>query len=395
MSDARFAFGYSYPVPKYPSIHASESATSMKACVYPSHGTIGALQMSFVDRPSPTARQLLIKVKSCSLNPVDVKLRSNDVSHMVVPLPKIQGCDFFGEIVEKDSQCSSRLSIGDNVFGMFPITFTGWGTCCQFLALDESLVAKAPNYKNPLELASLPLVGLTVLQGLRGFIHHHHGVTKGKKALIQAASGGVGTFAVQYCKNVLEMEVFATCSSKKADFVKSLGADHLIDYEKDNYLEGLSNIDLVLDPKAYLYEETILASNIFSEQGSFYINIASSSNTLVEKEKDPLGISIPEARLERIVGKKFKEYWSSFRNLIGFHGPFYEQIFVHPQGEMLDEIAKHVEEGKISPCVSQIGQFTIEDIRHFNFVIEEGHASGKLVIAVNDESKQEEEDKGN
>jgi len=238
----------------------------MKAAVYTRHGDESEIRVSdHVLRPNPTADDLLVKVHAAGVNPVDVKLRENSLPEWFIPLPKIIGSDLCGTVEEVGDNVYEGFQVGDRVFAMMPHIWSGWGSTAQFAVVNHSIVVPAPKNITAIEAASLPLVGLTVLQGFRQFVEAHPNDTAGRKVLIQAGAGGLGTFAVQYCKHALGMQVFASCSAANTPFVQSLGADVTIDYKTQRFEEVCEGMDVVFDPVAYLYEHRTFNSNVLKK----------------------------------------------------------------------------------------------------------------------------------
>lgn len=241
----------------------------MRAALYRAHGNEDVIEIcDRVRRPILKDSHVLVKVHTCALNPVDVKLRENQMPTLFLPLPKIIGSDVCGVVVERGKRATDKFKVGDKVIAMMPHVFSGWGAACEYAAIEESHLALAPSNVTTVQAGSLPLVSLTVLQATRSFIDYHRGNTAGRSVLIQAGSGGLGTFAIQYCKNELGMKVYATCGPSNVDFLKSLGADVVIDYTTQRFEEVAVGMDLVFDPMAYLYEERTFRSAVLKKQVS-------------------------------------------------------------------------------------------------------------------------------
>lgn len=146
--------------------------------------------------------------------------------------------------------------------------FTSYGGSAEFAVAPEKHVARAPSC-GLVEAGSLPLVGCTVLQAVEPILSKYwNNDARGKSALVQAASGGLGTFAVQYCANVLGMEVTAVCSGKKAEYVHSLGARHVVDYTERDFSTCVTGMDLVIDPLRYMNEGKTWSSNVLAPSGT-------------------------------------------------------------------------------------------------------------------------------
>ena len=258
---------------KHPIIMSARLAGAneiMKAAIYLRHGNEGVIEITdHMIRPLPTTDEILVKVHASGVNPVDIKLRENDLPEWFIPLPKIIGSDLCGTIVEVGSGVDGEFRIGDRVIAMMPHIWSGWGSLAQFATVNKSILAPAPQNISEVEAASLPLIGLTVLQGFQSFVLSRNHNTVGCKVLIQAGAGGLGSFAVQYCKHELGMMVFASCSASNSDFVRSLGADVVIDYKTEDFEDIAQGMDVVFDPVAYLYEDRTFRSSVLKSKVTF------------------------------------------------------------------------------------------------------------------------------
>jgi alcohol dehydrogenase len=152
---------------------------------------------------------------------------------------------------------------------MLPI-LSAWGTTCEYAIVQDENMTIAPENLNYCEAASLPLVGLTVLQALEPFLQENDYDVSGKKILIQGGAGGLGSFCIQYCKNVLHMMVYATCNNEDVKLLTDLGADVLIDYENENFEKLVRNMDAVFDSLSYLLEEKTMKCPVLKKV-YFYI----------------------------------------------------------------------------------------------------------------------------
>jgi len=374
---------YTHPIPKFPIVWWENVTPElvMKAAYYDEHGGESKLKVSdYMIRPKPSDGQILIKVHASCVNPVDVKLHENNVPRQFLPLPKIVGTDVCGTVITVDRSRSNAFEIGDRVVAMMPHLFSGWGSACEYVAIDERLACHAPNNANDLEAASLPLVGLTVLQGFESFVEHHRHDTAGKCVLIQAGAGGLGTFAIQYCKYFLDMVVYATCSTRNKDFVRSLGADYAIDYTCEDFDDVVQDMDVVFDPLCHLYEDRTFRSQVLKPRGSFYIKVASSPHALQQEDRDPLGLAIPEAQPRKLV-----QGWCSWlvRSMLFHMGcgvTHYDAIYVRPDGARLAQVVELVESGKIKPVVDHV--FPLAQIAEAHAQVRQGHTRGKVALRI-------------
>lgn len=231
---------YEAACPPAPGVESG--ATTMQAVVYRCYGSPDVLQLEQVEKPVASGNQLLVRVRSAAVNPLDWHyLRGSPVimrlgTGIGAPQTTRLGVDFAGT-VEAVGADVTRFKPGDAVFGGRTGAFAEYITVGE----DRAVVHKPENLGFD-EAAALPIAAITALQGLR-----ERGQLKaGQKVLINGASGGVGTYAVQIAK-ALGAEVTGVCSTRNVALVRSLGADHVIDYTQENFTEGAVQYDLIID----------------------------------------------------------------------------------------------------------------------------------------------------
>jgi NADPH:quinone reductase-like Zn-dependent oxidoreductase len=212
----------------------------MRAVIQNSVGGPDVLVVADRPAPSPHAGEVLVRIKAAGINPVDGAVRAGYYPLLGEP-PFILGWDVSG-IVEALGSGVTGFKIGDEVFGMprFPKQAAAYA---ELAALPADDMAPKPNGIDHIHAAALPLAGLTAWQGLV----RHGGLKNGQRVLIHAAAGGVGHLAVQIAK-AHGAHVIATASPEKLDFVRSLGADEVIDYTASDFVDKVSGVDLVLEP---------------------------------------------------------------------------------------------------------------------------------------------------
>ncbi len=221
----------------------------MKAMVITKYGPPDVLELQEVAKPAPKDDEVLIKVRAASVNAGDWHLMRADpflvrlMYGLSKPNIKILGSDVAGQ-VEAVGQNVTQFSLGDEVFG--DLSESGLGAFAEYVCAPEHALALKPATLTFEEAAATPLAAVTALQGLRD---HGH-IRAGHKVLINGASGGVGTFAVQLAKH-FGTEVTGVCSTKKAEMVRSLGADHVIDYIKEDFTQKGERYDLILGIGGY------------------------------------------------------------------------------------------------------------------------------------------------
>lgn len=212
----------------------------MNAIVINRFGAPEVLEYRKLSTPFTEAGEVLVKIAASSINPIDFKVRQGALKLLLRKrFPLVLGHDFSGEIVGLGSPDSS-FQIGQKVFGMNP--FPGMGAYAGYIAVKEKYLATAPESLSLEDAAAIPLAALTALQGLRDFGK----LKKGQDVLINGASGGVGTFAVQLGK-LLGAHVTGVCSGKNVELVRSLGADMVIDYQQQSFEKLPDKYDLVFD----------------------------------------------------------------------------------------------------------------------------------------------------
>jgi NADPH:quinone reductase-like Zn-dependent oxidoreductase len=212
----------------------------MKAITIHEFGGPEVLRLEELEIPIPSDDDLLVKVYASSVNPVDWKIREGlRNSRFPIKLPLTMGLDLSGVVVGT-GKAVTEFQVGDSVYGR-PDPLRN-GAFAEYIVVKADLVALKPQSLDHINAAALPLAGLTAWQAL----FEHGDLKAGEKVLTHAASGGVGSLAVQLAK-WKGAYVIGTTPEKNTDFVKSLGADEVINYRAENFQDTLSEIDLVFD----------------------------------------------------------------------------------------------------------------------------------------------------
>jgi NADPH:quinone reductase-like Zn-dependent oxidoreductase len=308
----------------------------MKAVRIHEYGSVDVLKTEEVPVPSISEDEVLIKIFAASVNPVDWKIREGKLRwRNLHHLPLILGWDLSG-IVEKIGKDVRKFKVGDEVYSRPDIARDG--SYAEYIAVKEDIVALKPKNLSFEEAASIPLSGLTAWEALVT----NANIQAGQKVLIHAASGGVGSIAVQIAKS-FGCYVIGTTSEKNVDLVKNLGADEVIDYRSQDFAKLLNDIDVVLDTVG---GQTQLDSFKVLKQGGYIISVI---NPISEEEAQKHNVRI------------------------GY-------IFVKSNGETLSRLAQLVDSGKIRPVVGKI--FTLDEIKQAHELSQSGRAVGKLVIKI-------------
>lgn len=214
---------------------------TMRAASLTGYGGPEVLQLGDVPLPRMAPHnEVLVKVHAAGLNPFEAKLRRGWL-HMLFPLevPHVLGCDVAGEVVAKGFDVS-EFEIGDRVYGLVDVVRSG--SYAEYCAAPAFLLRKLPSNLSYEQAAAIPMAACTAWYGLKTL----GGLKAGDRVLIQAGSGGVGSFAIQIAKH-FGAWVATTASAANADYARSLGADQVIDYTAGDFCDAVSDIDIVLD----------------------------------------------------------------------------------------------------------------------------------------------------
>jgi len=332
----------------------------MKAFILDRYGKKSALRFGEVPEPKVGDDDLLVRVCAASVNPLDGRIRDGDFK-LILPyrLPLIMGNDVAG-VVERIGPRVRRFKVGDEVYAR--PSKDRIGTFAESIALRESDVALKPKRLTMEEAASVPLVGLTALQALV----ERANARKGQKVLIHAGSGGVGAFAIQLAKH-LGATVATTTSTANVEFVRSLGADVVIDYKKEAFEEKLSDYDAVLHS---LDAKTLEKSLRVLKPGGKLISISGPPDPAFAKE---IGASWILRQVVHFLS-------SSIRNKAKRHRIDYSFLFMRADGEQLQGITSLIETGAVRPVIDRV--FPFESTNEALAYVDTGRAKGKVVIKV-------------
>jgi NADPH:quinone reductase-like Zn-dependent oxidoreductase len=325
----------------------------MKAIKFCEYGPPDVLKVEQIEKPVPKDNELLVRVRAASLNFIDAGLvHGPSVLRLMSGLrrPKFTGFgrDFAG-VVEAVGKDVTEFKSGDEVFGV------KWGAIAEYVCARKDRVALKPANITFEQAGAVGLAGLTALQGLRtGKVH------AGQKVLINGASGGVGTFAVQIAK-AFDTEVTAVCSTRNVGMARTLGANHAIDYTKEDFTKREERYDLIFDN---------VNNHSFSERrrllkpGGICVLVGIGSAGLHKGQFGRIAGNFTAAWRSRFVNEKFESY-----------------ITTSNQAD-LKFLSDLVAEGKVTPFVEKTYSLdqTADALRYF----EEGHARGKLVIKIAD-----------
>ncbi|CUX39167.1 MULTISPECIES: NADP-dependent oxidoreductase [Agrobacterium] len=318
--------------------------------------------LRFGDSPEPELRDndVMVEIHAASVNVLDNKIRDGEFK-LILPyrLPLVLGNDVAGVVVRVGANVR-KFKPGDEVYAR-PAQGR-IGTFAEYIAIDEADVALKPNNLTMEEAASIPLVALTAWQVLV----ERANLQKGQKVLIHAGSGGVGTVAIQLAKH-LGAYVATTTSTGNIDLVKSLGADSVVDYKKDDFEKVLRGYDVVLNS---LGKDTLEKSLAVLKPGGKLISISGPPDPDFARQN---GLGWPLRQVMRLLS-------SGIRRKSKRLGVSYSFLFMTANGGQLEKITSLIEAGDIRPVVDRVFPFekTNEALDH----VQTGRAKGKVVIAV-------------
>lgn len=333
----------------------------MRAARIHEYGGPEVLRIDEVDKPSPGPDDVLVRVRASAVNPVDWKVRSGGQrSVMRYKLPWILGLDVSG-VVEAVGARVTKFSVGDEVWSS--PTHLRPGTYADYVCIHERELAHKPKNLTHDEAASIPLVGLTAYQ----CIVEKGALQKGERVLIHAGSGGVGAFAIQLARHI-GARVITTCSARNEAFVRSLGADEVIDYTKGSFADACEPVDLVLDSLG----EDVFEDNIrVLRRGGRMTNITFNLSRHVKRWGSVLSLfPIAGAFLRLIFAPWFKKGIKS------------RHVIKRCDGAQLEIIRELVEVGAIKPTIDRV--LALSEIQEAHRYSETNRAKGKIVIHVSD-----------
>jgi NADPH:quinone reductase-like Zn-dependent oxidoreductase len=321
------------------------SAMKMKAIVSTKYGPPEVLEFKEVEKPLPTDTQVLMKVHAASISQYDLHMLEGKPflvrlagSGLLKPKNPIPGTDVAGRVEEVGSK-ANEFKVGDEVFGF------GIGSFAEYACANEDRLVLKPTNVTFDEAAVTPVAGLTALQGLRD----KGKIQAGQKVLINGASGGVGTFALQIAKS-FGAEVTAVCSTGKMDTARSIGADHVIDYTKQDFTKSGERYDLILSTAGHHsifdYKRALGPNGIYVFVGGSGMIQTMLFGGLISK--------IGHKKMGLFIAKRSKEDLVFLKDLL--------------------------ERGKVKPVIDR--RYPLNDAPKALMYLEEGHAKGKIAITV-------------
>ncbi|MGD8505629.1 MAG: NAD(P)-dependent alcohol dehydrogenase [Candidatus Bathyarchaeota archaeon] len=320
----------------------------MKAVVYEKFGSPDVLEYRDVEKPTGMEDDILVKIHASSMNAIDWHIRIPTPSMarllggsaktlFMKPKYPILGADFAGKI-ESVGKNVEQFKIDDEVFGM-----VNAGSHAEYICVSEKDVALKPANMTYEQAAAVPTCGFMALQGLRD----KGNIKSGQRVLINGASGGVGTFAVQIAKS-FGAEVTGVCSTRNLELVESIGADEVIDYTREDFTKRVESYDLIFD---------IVAKSSFSK---------------CENSLKPEGIFVTTKFGLRPILRKFWTSMTSSKKMVPYLGKrnIEDVIFVRDL----------VEDGKVKSVIDRV--YPLKEVAEAHRYMEKGHARGKVIIEI-------------
>lgn len=330
----------------------------MRAVIVDRYKKKGALRLGEMPEPALRDDDVLVEVHAAGLNLLDSKIRDGEFK-LILPYrpPFILGHDVAGTVVRVGSKVR-QFKPGDEVYARSRDGRIG--TFAEFIAIDEADVALKPKNLTMEEAASIPLVGLTAWQVLV----ERAKLKKGQKVLIHAGSGGVGTFAIQLAKH-LGATVSTTTSTANVELVRSLGADVVIDYKKEDFEKVMSGYDVVLNS---LDSDTLQKS----------LNVLKPGGKLISISGPPDPDFAREQELNWLLRQVMRLLSFGIRRKAKGRQISYSFLFMRANGEQLSQITSLIEAGIIRPVMDRV--FPFEATNEALAYIETGRSKGKVVV---------------
>jgi NADPH:quinone reductase-like Zn-dependent oxidoreductase len=331
----------------------SGQATTMKAIVYDRYGSPDVLELKDVEIPTGDDDYVLVRIRAACVNPYDWHMLRGKpyVMRLMVKGPRrsrqimIPGADMAG-VVESVGKDVTRLRPGAEVYGEVSA-----GCFAEYVSAPEERIALKPTNLSFEQAAAVPMVALTALQGLRNVGR----IEQGQKVLVNGASGGIGTFAVQLAKNLGAAEVTGVCSTRNMELVRSIGADHVVDYSQDDFTRGGERYDLLLDTVG---NRSLRALRRTLTKKGTVVLLGGGGGRLLGPIPKILGGMV----LSRFVGQRIVTF------------------VCKPNKDDLELLKELIETGKVTPVIDRT--YPLAEAAAAIRYLEEGHARGKVVITV-------------
>ncbi|HRD75393.1 MAG TPA: NADP-dependent oxidoreductase [Hyphomicrobiaceae bacterium] len=330
----------------------------MRALTFDRYAKRDNIAFADIPRPTPKPDEILVQVHAVGLNPVDLMIPKGTFKPFLkFDLPATLGSDLAGVVIDVGSHVT-RFKPGDAVYAS--IFDTGLGSLAEFAVVPESAAAPKPATLDFVQAASIPMVGLTSWQALKVRAN----LKSGQRVFIPAGSGGIGTFAIQLAKH-LGGKVGTTTSTANVDLVRSLGADEVVDYKKQQFENVLRDYDAVL-------------GTVRGDALKKSVRILKPKSTIVSLVGPPDAAFAGNRGMNFVLKALFGVLSRKINRLARKQGATYSFLFVHPDGGQLAEIGALLDAGRIKPVIDRI--FPFEQAKEALAYLEQGRAKGKVVV---------------
>jgi NADPH:quinone reductase-like Zn-dependent oxidoreductase len=332
----------------------------MKALTFKRYGKSPEIGFADMPRPTPKPDDLLVQVHAASVNPIDNMIPTGLFKAVVkFDLPATLGSDLAGVVVEVGSRVT-RFKVGDAIFAN--IFDQGTGSIAEYAVVPEAAAAPKPGNLDFVQAASIPMVGLTSWQALQ----ERFKLQAGQKIFIPAGSGGIGTFAIQLAKH-LGARVGTTTSTGNVELVRSLGADEVVDYKKQDFEAVLRDYDALLGTvRGDAIEK---ATGILKPRGKIVSLVG------------PLDVAFARARgLNVVLTLVFALMSRKIIKLAKRRHVDYSFLFARPDGGQLEQIGELIEAQRIRPVIDRV--FAFEQANDALEYLAQGRSRGKVVVRV-------------
>lgn len=325
----------------------------MKAISYENYGSPDVLSLREVSEPSVKSGEVLVRVRAASPNPWDWHYmrgvpylsRLSGGAGLRKPRHTMLGSDVAGEVAQIGAEVR-RFRPGDAIYG-----FAGWGAFAEFVTVKEGALGPKPANLSFEQAATVPLAATTALHGLRNVGK----IKAGQRLLIVGASGGVGTFAVQLAR-YFGAEVTGVCSARNVELVRSLGADHVIDYTRQNVLTNGQRYDVIFQLAGWT--SPLQFRRILNPNGTLLVSSGDSPGRIA----GPIGNALKAVLISPFVSQRLRPFLAK------------------PNTEDLQFLADLIEAGRVKPVIDR--SYALAESADAIRYLETGRARGKLVIAI-------------
>lgn len=315
------------------------------------------LNITTIEKPTISKNQVLVKVKTAGVNPLDNMISRGEVK-LIVPysLPQTAGNEVVGIVEEVGSEVTAFKN-GDRVFGRLPLDAIG--AFAEYVAVDSDALAFVPDYLSDEEAAAVPLTALTIMQALELM-----GAEAGKTIFISGGTGGVGGMAIPIAK-AKGLTVITNGDASNKERVLSIGADRFIDYKIEDYTQTVSDVDYVLDTLGGAETEKQMS---IMKKGGHLVSLRAMPNGAFAKE-----MNLPKWKqfLFGLAGRKFDKMAQKY-------GVHYHFIFVRSNGAQLQEVADIFTRLEIKPSIDTV--FTFDEVNTALDKVANGRSRGKTVL---------------